>query len=445
MPKSKLCNIAVILLVAVASLDAADKQLLSASFLILEHNFHFNVRTLGYFSLFSNLSYALSLPFWGYLVHREGLKRIYLILASSCCCWGISTIFIAIFGSSVFGQALMRMINGWMLGSILPLSQTLMVEFVPNSMRGRAFGIMTMFEKLSATLAASFSVYCEDHWTVPYWILGCLSLVFGYMVQFFLNPEVCNYSFKNDLIEKSSKITLKQIVQRIARLPAFRCLVAQGIFGGTPWDMMSFQLLLLEWRGFTKSQIVTLQFVSGIAGTLGGWVGGVLGDYFFSVYSTKGRIGIALLSILGGIPLYGIFLYSTSYSIALTFLSCFHFVATWSPAAAIRPICVELTHNPSERAQIVAMWIVLEKASAAIFGAPLVGLLTNRALKSIESSSVLSDEEKSNVMANNLFLLSSLFWGICAWFWVLMIARLPQKNDNVIDQKNQRLSGETLT
>ena len=44
------------------------------------------------------------------------------------------------------------------------------------------------------------------------------------------------------------------------------------------------------------------------------------------------------------------------------------------------------------------MWIVLEKASAAIFGAPLVGFLTNRALKSIESSSVLSDEEKSNVM-----------------------------------------------
>lgn len=307
----------------------------------------------------------------------------------------------------------MRMINGWMLGSILPLSQTLMVEFIPKSMRGRAFGIMAMFEKLSATLAASFSVYCEDHWTVPYWILGCMSLVFGYMVKICLNPEACNYSFKND-IEKSSKITLKQIVQRIARLPAFRCLVAQGIFGGTPWDMMSFQLLLLEWRGFTKSQIVTLQFVSGIAGTFGGYIGGVLGDYYFSMYSTKGRIGIALLSILGGIPLYGIFLYSTSYTFALASLSCFHFVATWSPAAAIRPICVELTHNPSERAQIVAMWIVLEKASAAIFGAPLVGLLTNKALKSIENLHLYLAMKKSQMSWQIIFFCYRHCFGVSA-------------------------------
>lgn len=36
-----------------------------------------------------------------------------------------------------------------------------------------------------------------------------------------------------------------------------------SVFGGTPWDMMSFLLLLMDWRGFTKNQIVTIQITSG--------------------------------------------------------------------------------------------------------------------------------------------------------------------------------------
>ena len=65
----------------------------------------------------------------------------------------------------------MRTINGWMLGSILPLSQTLLVELVPTTMRGQAFGVMSLFEKLAGTLASSSTVYWEK-WQIPYWILG---------------------------------------------------------------------------------------------------------------------------------------------------------------------------------------------------------------------------------------------------------------------------------
>ena len=91
-----------------------------------------------------------------------------------------------------------------------------------------------------------------------------------------LDPSKRFYLHSDDHEQgKRVELTLRQIVHRIALLPAFRCLVAQGVFGGTPWDMMSFQLLLLGWRKFTKEQIVTIQLTSGLAGTLGGWVGGV--------------------------------------------------------------------------------------------------------------------------------------------------------------------------
>ena len=36
-----------------------------------------------------------------------------------------------------------------------------------------------------------------------------------------------------------------------------------SVFGGTPWDMMSFLLLLMDWRGYTNDQIALLQITSG--------------------------------------------------------------------------------------------------------------------------------------------------------------------------------------
>mmetsp|Transcript_13407 Transcript_13407/g.20125 ORF Transcript_13407/g.20125 Transcript_13407/m.20125 type:complete len:440 (+) Transcript_13407:27-1346(+) len=420
-----ICNIPVILLVSVASLDAADKQLLASSFPVLERTLHLNVKTLGYFSLFSNLSYALSLPFWGYLVHKHGIRNVYILLSIACASWGAATIGIAAMGSSIFGQAVMRSINGWMLGSILPLSQTLMVELVPSAMRGRAFGIMTVFEKLAGTLATTMAVYWDEKWQCPFWVLGLFSILLGWLVYRNLDPRKHAYVKEDNSHGKIVNLTLRQIVQRIARLPAFRCLVAQGVFGGTPWDMMSFQLLLLEWRGFTKEQIICIQLTSGLAGTAGGWLGGTLGDLAASSHSTKGRITIALISVLGGIPVYGLFLYSTSYYWTLFYINLFHVLASWAPAAALRPICADLTRNPSERAQIVSMWIVLEKASAAVFGAPLVGFLTNKMLTSKDSA--LTNEEKSEALAHQLFFLSSLFWSICAFFWILMARTLTHK------------------
>mmetsp|Transcript_28898 Transcript_28898/g.48097 ORF Transcript_28898/g.48097 Transcript_28898/m.48097 type:complete len:217 (+) Transcript_28898:73-723(+) len=184
--------------------------------------------------------------------------------------------------------------------------------------------------------------------------------------------------------------------------------------------------------GFTNDQIVTIQFSLGISSMLGNYVGGILGDYaavgMFGGHGSQGRICLALLSVVGGIPLYGLFLYSTNFSVALIWINLFHLVATWTPAAAIRPICADLTNGPSERAQIVALWIVLEKASGALFGAPLVGYLTDRMLakRGEEEESYDHVEEKAQALAFNLFLLSTIFWSACAFFWVVMLVAIKR-------------------
>jgi hypothetical protein len=49
----------IIVVIVIASLDNADKQLLASSFPIFEKVLSWNVEQLGYFSLVTNLSYAL--------------------------------------------------------------------------------------------------------------------------------------------------------------------------------------------------------------------------------------------------------------------------------------------------------------------------------------------------------------------------------------------------
>jgi hypothetical protein len=80
-----------------------------------------------------------------------------------------------------------------------------------------------------------------------------------------------------------------------------------------------------------------------------------------------------------------------------------------------RPLCADLAQNQSERAQILAAWIFLDKTSSAVFGAPLVGYLTN---KLFDDNIILTNQEKARLLARSMSFLSTFFWGVSAFFWV---------------------------
>jgi len=179
---------------------------------------------------------------------------------------------------------------------------------------------------------------------------------------------------------------------------------------GCQRDMMSFVVLLLDWRGYTRPQIVTLQFTVGISGTL-----------------------VAL-----HVPTYGLFLYAPTFYWALLWHNLFYLTGTWSQAAAIRPLCAEMAQNPSERAQIVAMWMLAEKTAGAIFGAPLVGYLTAGMIAGAEAEGPSIGKAQS--LAYSLFSLSALFWGISGACWTAMAFTFqmpPQQDTNTHDQDEE--------
>jgi MFS family permease len=86
------------ILVCLSALDAADNALLGSSFPAFARDFGFNTAQLGVLSLGQNLSFALSLPIWGYLTQRMGAEHIPSLLAMGCFVWGIVLLLMVDFG-----------------------------------------------------------------------------------------------------------------------------------------------------------------------------------------------------------------------------------------------------------------------------------------------------------------------------------------------------------
>lgn len=240
---SSLCNLPIILLVIIAALDSADKALLAASFPMLEKTLGLHVDTLGYFSLFTNLSYALSLPLWGSIIHRCKAHRCHVVLCASCFLWGFATISISI-SDSILSQAVFRSLNGAALASILPLSQMMLTELVMPSHQGRAFGLMGCLEKAAATLSTSAVIWWED-WRNPYRAVGIVSILMSMVSRGHLKidpkriddkkNEEDHYLEEQPLLpgKTDDDMTFLQIFHRISRIPVFSYLVAQGLFGAS--------------------------------------------------------------------------------------------------------------------------------------------------------------------------------------------------------------------
>lgn len=340
--------------------------------------------------------------------------------------------------TTIISQGFFRSVNGGALASILPLSQMMLADQVDSSMHGAAFGLMGLLEKAAATLSTSAVVWYDD-WRIPYNFVGGISILVSMAAKRHLKMKSTKSS-TSYAEEQRNNLSFIGILRRISKIPTFVYLVAQGLFGAIPWDAMSFVLLLLEWKDFTKEQIISYQVIGGMCSTVGTFLGGLLGDYFAP--HPGGRMAVAIFSIIVGNIFYALFLFSEVYEWSILWYGLFHLSATWSPAAACRPICINLARNQIERAQIVAAWVLLEKTSSSIFGAPLLGYLTK---KLFDEEAISTELEKSRVLARNMFLLATTFWAICASFWAIMVkVERQQKQSSFQHQGNDDDHGHIL-
>lgn len=323
----------------------------------------------------------------------------------------------------------------------MPVAQALLCEIVPEDQRGSAFGRLQACTTLAGMLATWFAVSQQSSdvvlpggtvirgWQQVYAEVALVSLALAAAVNKYM-PEDKHHAGSGGPLKLHD---MWSATRKIVQIPSFVLLVMQGVTGGVPWNAMAFMTLYWQSCGYSDIQAGNLAIFQGVGGILGALLGGQLGDMASRHLPQRGRPLVALTSVLLGIPTHIILLFmvprNPAWFLAAALASfVFHLVACWAPAAANRPMCAELVNSPSERAQIVALWVMIEGVTASFCGAPLVGLLSEKfGYKLMKTQDLAGDSaETADALARALVGVGVVAWGGCALAWVGMLWTFPK-------------------
>ena len=146
-----------------------------------------------------------------------------------CYGFGITTCLLALSSSYVLHCAL-RILNGGFLCGVIPLSQGILSQIIPEDKRGMAFGCLQSTTAL-AGLATSYFATTSDttHWRQSHLTIGAMSVVVGWAIWKFMPPQVSKIVERHE--EKDHRGTMTRAlhtVKRIFGMKTFCLMVFQG-------------------------------------------------------------------------------------------------------------------------------------------------------------------------------------------------------------------------
>ncbi|CAK0788372.1 unnamed protein product, partial [Prorocentrum cordatum] len=369
-----------------------------------------------------------TLPVWGSLMQFYSPREL---MTFGCVLWGLATLLLAAASSYEVHLAL-RLVAGAALASVAPVGrQALICDVVPEEGRGWAFGLLqsvssalTMVVSFWTTSIATSTVLGLQGWRVPHLLVAVLSFLTGAAVWQVV-PQVAPVKAQRSWLAEQ-----RRVVSAVVRKPSFVIMVSQGVTGSIPWNAFAFLTFFWQVSGYSDMEAGEISLMMGLGGVVGGMLGGWLGDSCARISPYSGRCAVAQASVLlGTISFLGLVhvpqgRYSFSLVSALSFT--FGAVASWTPAAALRPISGALFEDSQDRAQVLALWIAVEGVVASICGAPLVGLLSEafgfKLSHGHGASAQLPEDRAGSLRALRAALVgtSVVPWTLCFLAWVPM-------------------------
>ncbi|MED6172319.1 hypothetical protein PIB30_048980 [Stylosanthes scabra] len=184
-----------------------------------------------------------------------------------------------------------------------------------------AFGWLQLTGNLGSLIGGLFSVMIAPitfigipGWRISFHIVGLISIVVGTLVYLFANDP----HFPNDVENASNQVPnktfwseVKDLVEEgksVSKIQSFQIIVAQGVTGSFPWSALSFAPMWLELTGFSHEKTAFLIALFVIASSVGGLLGGKMGDILSTRLPNSGRIILAQISSASAIPLAAILL-----------------------------------------------------------------------------------------------------------------------------------------
>jgi len=435
-----------LLLLAACFIDGADMQLLPSCFRALEAELGFTPVKLGYLSMIQALFMASMAPFWG-SVADTGLLSKRMLLSGGTGGWGLFTILLST-TSNFYSMLIIRAFIGACLACILPLSQAIIARQAGPQDRGTLFGWVgfawVMGQASASLLATSISTtpfWVADTivmgWRVAFLIVGFASIALSMVIAVFLHEP--QQTLNQRLEGMSLREVLQDVLQRAGpyfRIPTFRIIVIQGLFGTVPWAALNFLPMFFQYVGFEDKKAAILMAIMFIAMGPGNIVGGYLGDFAAKYSRHHGRIVVAQISVFAGVPcmavLFGYVTPSTTNFLPYAcVLCCGGLFASWTMGGVKRPMLSEIV-RPGDWASLLALDSAFEGASGAIFGAPLVGLLAQHAFEYKASTGLVRDlspeirHRNQHALASGMCWMTLIPWTICFLNWSFLHITYPR-------------------
>lgn len=410
-------------LYAICMIEGADIQLLPASFRALEVNLGLTPSSLSLLGLSQVLAQWACTPLWGSLAdHGYSRKKL---LAGGAFAWGAITMFLAMV-SSFYVMLGLRFLNGMALGSLSPISQSLLVDATAAHERGKYFGGTQFFANVGNVVCAMGTsvialqmIYGLHGWRVAFACVAHLSIMLAFAIFLYM-PEPPRSNTAETLPSISGELSK---LRKYLRIPTFRIILLQGIFGSIPWSALSFAMFYFQYCGISDFGSSLILALSMGGGAIGGIVGGLIGDRLALWSPMHGRPLTAQISVAAGIPLIYIILHEIPREPSYFYTYCFLFfafgvMASWCATGVNRPILAEIVEE-RDRASVFAWLVTIDGSFAALLGAPMVGLLAEKVFgyhqtqELVEHMPIVQRQLNAQALGQALSACCILPWLIC--------------------------------
>ncbi|EEE69583.1 hypothetical protein OsJ_29122 [Oryza sativa Japonica Group] len=385
-----------LVLVNLASImERADEALLPAVYREVGAALHATPTGLGALTLCRSAVQAACYPVAAYAASRHNRAHV---VAAGAFLWAAATFLVAVSGTFL-QVAISRGLNGIGLALVIPAVQSLVADSTDDGNRGAAFGWLQLTSSIgsiiggfSALLLASTTVLGVEGWRVAFHLVAAISVAVGVL----------------------------------------------GVSGSFPWSALSFLSMWLELVGFSHGETAVFTTVFAVATSLGGLLGGKMGDALARRYPDAGRIVLSQISAGSAVPLAAVLLLalpddpSTGVAHCLV-LFVMGLIISWNAAATNNPIFAEIVPEKS-RTSIYALDRSFESILAS-FAPPAVGYLSQHvygfkpAAAGGGGGGVERDRENAASLAKALYAAIAIPMTACSAIYSFLYCTYPRDRD----------------
>ncbi|CAN6195735.1 unnamed protein product [Urochloa humidicola] len=437
-----------LLLVNLASImERADEALLPAVYREVGAALHATPAGLGALTLCRSIVQSACYPLAAYAAARHNRAHD---IAVGAFLWAAATFLVGV--SNTFLQvAISRGLNGIGLALVVPSILSLVADSTDEATRGSAFGWLQLASSLGfisggfvGLLLAQTTFLGIAGWRVAFHLVAAISVAVGILNWFLaVDPHFpTGYDMPPQPPAGKRPATARQVVAEmvedaklVVRIPTFQIFVAQGVSGSFPWSALSFASMWLELVGFSHGDTAFLMTVFWVASSLGGLLGGWMGDALAARYPDSGRIVLSQVSTGSAVPLAAVLLLGlpedpsagVAYGVVLFVMGVF---ISWNGPATNLPIMAEIVPEKS-RTNIYALDGTFESVLSS-FAPAIVGLLAQRVFgykPDDKGRSVQQDRENAVSLAKALYASIAIPFALCTSIYSFLYCSYPRDRD----------------